>query len=98
MAQEAIDLVYVFYENDEYSRQFPGKVDCVSIKQGIHKQKRLVLCNLHELFLAFKEGNTNVKILQGLYSPPQMVRNCRFIGNTLITQLAILRYKDVITT
>ena len=25
MAQETIDLVHDFYENDEYSRQLPGK-------------------------------------------------------------------------
>ena len=27
---------------------FLGKKDYVSIQKGVHKQKRLVLCNLHE--------------------------------------------------
>ena len=42
-----------FYQDDEYSRQLPGKKDYVSIAKGVHQQKRLVLCNLHELFVAF---------------------------------------------
>ena len=36
--------------------------DYVSIQKGVHKQKRLALCNLHELFVAFKERNPSVKI------------------------------------
>ena len=62
MAQETIDLVHVFYEDDEYNRQLPGKKDYVSIQKGVHKQKWLVLCNLHELFVAFKERNPGMKI------------------------------------
>ena len=62
MAQETIDLVHAFFVDDEYSRQLPGKKDYVSIQKGVHKQKQLVLCNLHELFVAFKERNPNVKI------------------------------------
>ena len=41
---------------------FLGKKDYVSMQEGEHKQKRLVLCNLHELFIAFKERNQDVKI------------------------------------
>ena len=61
MAQETIDLVHAFYEDDEYRKQLPGKKDYVSIQKGVHKQKRLVLFNLHELFVAFKERNPDVK-------------------------------------
>ena len=60
MAQETIDLVHAFFVDDEYSRQLPGKKDYVSIQKGVHKQKQLVLCNLHELFVAFKERNPAV--------------------------------------
>ena len=63
MAQETIDLVHAFFVDDEYSRQLPGKKDYVSIQKGVHKQKQLVLCNLHELFVAFKERNPDVKIV-----------------------------------
>ena len=62
MAQETIDLVHDFYENDEYSRQLPGKKGYMSIQKSVHKQKQLILCNLHELFVAFKERNPDVKI------------------------------------
>ena len=60
MAQERIDLVHVFCEDNEYNRQLPVKKDYVSIQKGVHKQKQLVLCNLHELFVAFKERNPAV--------------------------------------
>ena len=62
MAQETIDLVHAFYEDDEYSRQLSGKKDYVSIQKDVNKQKQLVLCNLHELFVAFKERNPDVEI------------------------------------
>ena len=47
--------------NYKYSRQLPRKKDYVNIQKGVHKQKRLVLCNLHELFV-------ENWILQVLYS------------------------------
>ena len=62
MAQKTIDLVQVFYEDDEYRRQLPRKKDYVCIQKGFHKQKRLVLYNLHELFVALKERNPDAKI------------------------------------
>ena len=62
MAQETIDLVHAFYKDDEYSRQLPGRKDYVSIEKDVHKQKQLVLCNLPELFVAFKERNPDLKI------------------------------------
>ena len=62
-AQETIDLVHAFYEDDEYSRQLPGKRDYLSIQKGVRKQKWMVLCNLHELFVACKKKtNPDVKI------------------------------------
>ena len=62
MAQETIDLVHTFYEYDENSRHLPGEKYYVSIQKGVHKQKQLVLCNLHELFVTFKERKPDVKI------------------------------------
>ena len=61
LPQETLDKVRQFYEDDEYSRQMPGKKDCVSVG-GTKYQKRLVLCNLSELFTAFKEAHPDVKI------------------------------------
>ena len=47
MAHETNGLVHAFYEDDEYNRQTPRKKDYVSIQKGVHKQKWLVLWNLH---------------------------------------------------
>ena len=41
---------------------FPGKGLCKHTEKRVHKQKWLVLCNFHELFVAFKESNTDLKI------------------------------------
>ena len=49
------ELVKMFIEDDEYSRILPGKKDYVSIAKNVHKQKRLLLCNLNELYVAIKE-------------------------------------------
>ena len=43
------------YEDDEFSLQMPGKKDYFSIAKGVRKQKSLVLCNLREMYAAFKE-------------------------------------------
>ena len=84
MVQETIDVVNVFHEHDEHSRQLPGKKDYVSIQKDVHKQKQLVLCNLHELFVEFKERNPDLKIR---FSKCCTVHPkwclCRFIRNTL---------------
>ena len=50
------------YQNDEYSRQFPGKKYCVSIGKKVHFSKRLILCNLIELYTAFKDKHPDLKI------------------------------------
>ena len=62
LPQETLELVLNFYEDDEFSRQMPGKKDCVSIGNNVQKQKRLVLCNLREMYSAFKEKNPNIKL------------------------------------
>ena len=62
ISQNTIDLVLSMYEDDEFSCQMPGKKDYVSIAKGVHKQKRLVLCNQREMYAAFKEKYPNVKL------------------------------------
>ena len=55
----------MFYNDDQISRQMPGKKDCVSMKiEGVKSlvQKRLILCTEYEAFLAFKEKYPDFKI------------------------------------
>ena len=50
ISNEIIQLVLEFYCNDEFSRQLPGKKDYVSVGRNQHMSKRLILCNLKELY------------------------------------------------
>ena len=62
LPDKTLNLVRLFYEDDDNSRQMPGKKDCLSVGNGEHRQKRLVLCNLKELFTAFIEKYPNIGI------------------------------------
>ena len=62
---KTIDRVTNFYQSDEMSRMMPGRKDFVSVKQSegrIHVQKRLILCNLRELYQVFKDQYPTEKI------------------------------------
>ncbi|KAJ8884164.1 hypothetical protein PR048_016021 [Dryococelus australis] len=50
---ETAEQVRNCYENDANSRIMPGKKDIVSFARNVHKQKRLILTNLRELYAAF---------------------------------------------
>ena len=62
LSAETLTLIEAFYNDDQYTRQLPGKKDYVSISKNIHKQKRFILCNLRELYLAFKEEYPHIKV------------------------------------
>ena len=52
-----------FYQDDEFSRQYPGQKDFVVVRndQGkLHMQKRMLLVNLKE-FVEFKKGMKALK-------------------------------------
>jgi hypothetical protein len=60
-----VEVVKSFYNSDEVSRVMLGEKDCISIKvSGVkkHKQKRLLLCNLKELYSHFKNPHPGVKV------------------------------------
>ena len=62
LSDTTVELVRKFYEDDEYSRLMPGKKDTVSVCRNEHVQKRLLLCNLNELYTAFKMHHSKEKI------------------------------------
>lgn len=66
LSPNTVQEVKNFYEDDDNSRQLPGLKDCISVKnengEKEKRQKKLVLCNLRELFLKFKEENPNCSI------------------------------------
>ena len=62
ISQVSRDLVLQFYHDEEYTREMPGQKDFVSIGHNVHKQKRLILCNLKELFSSFREKFPEIKI------------------------------------
>lgn len=61
MTDEIIQKVFNFYTDNEFSRPMPGQ-KIVSVDKNIYEQKRLLLCNLRELYGTFKEQNRNIHI------------------------------------
>ena len=64
MSQITVDLVHQFYHDEEFTRpmRMPGMKDKVSIARNEYRQKRLILCNIKELFNAFKTRFPEVKV------------------------------------
>ena len=62
IADDVVSLVHGFYQDDEFTRLLPGSKDDVSVGYKIHQQKRLLLCNLKELFIEFRNIHSNIKI------------------------------------
>lgn len=58
-------MIRKFYEDDLNSRLMPGKKNFISVKKldGTREkeQKRLILCNLSELYASFATRHENVK-------------------------------------
>ena len=66
IADDVVSLVHGFYQDDEFTRWLPGFKDVVSVGYKIHQQKHLLLCNLKELFVEFRNIHSNIKI-PGVY-------------------------------
>ncbi len=56
------EIVVNFFNDDEYSREMPGMKDCVSVRRNVTEQKRLLLCNLKELYSLFKLQNPTLEV------------------------------------
>ena len=65
--EESKTKVIDFYNDDEVSRMCPGKKDFVLVKNSegklVHLQKRLLLANLHELYLHYIHTHIHTKYL-----------------------------------
>ncbi|XP_065641529.1 uncharacterized protein LOC136073616 [Hydra vulgaris] len=72
LTSEVINQIVNFYEDDSNSRLLPGAKDYISIKtveDRKHIQKRLILCNLSELYQKWiEESNSNDIVKVGLTS------------------------------
>ena len=60
--KEVTRAVESFYQEDEFTRQMPGKKDFVSIANNVRVQKRLILSNLKELHGDFKRSHPNKQV------------------------------------
>ena len=79
--------VIAFYELEEYSRICPGKKEFVVVRDGglkSHKQKQLLLLNLHELYVAYKAKYLNNKL-----ASPSFV-SCDLHGACQLRQLVCI--------
>ena len=101
------------YEDDEFSCQMTAKKYYVSIAKGVHKQKCLVLCNLRDMHVAFKEKYPNAKLWFSRFctfqpkwcvlagsSGTHSVYVCSIHQNAILLVDAInwdIRYKDLIS-
>ena len=54
--------VISLYEDDKFTCLMPGIKGCVSVSRNVHQQKRLILCNLKELYAAFCDKHSKLKI------------------------------------
>lgn len=62
LSLETIELVKNFYQSEEQCRILPGMKDVVSVGKKVYERKRLILCNLRELYSNFKTEHPNLKI------------------------------------
>jgi hypothetical protein len=79
---EAAYTVEKIYCNDSVSTVMPGKMDYLAVKTGgtkEHKQKRLVLNNLSEIYAEFKQSHPGLKVGFSKFASLQP-KNCVLAG------------------
>ena len=62
LSPATINAVTSLNDSNSFMRVLPGKKNFVSVGYKLHEQKRLILCNLVELYAAFTERYPNIKI------------------------------------
>ena len=86
LSHEIEQSVIEFYEEDEFSGLMPGAKDFVSVGKKMHVQKRLLLCNLNELHVAYQKKNiqhTEYNFQNFAVYVPNGVSLCRHLVHTL---------------
>lgn len=81
LPQTIIQSVIEFYEDDEFSRLMPGQKDKVSIRKNLYVQKRLLLCNFHELYVQWQKFQKNIKIRFSKFAE-LLPKHCVLAGNS----------------
>jgi len=79
---ETIKWVRDFYHDDSVSRILPGVKDYVSVRVGDkreHRQKRLILMNLNELYTLFRQNYTEAKIRLSKFCQLRL-KECTTVG------------------
>ena len=95
ITNEMKNFVEEFYDGDDVSRLFPGKKDCVIIRndegEKNYVQKRLLLCNLKELYALFKnkDGAPNIGFSSFAYLRPP---HCILAGRSGTHTICVCTY------
>lgn len=93
LSSNTIKKVISFFNDDNNSRMCPGKKDCVSVptENGrVLKQKRLILFNLKELYIAFKEQH-EIKIGFSMFCSLRP-KECVTVGSKGIHSVCVCVY------
>ena len=85
-----------FFNDDRYSRAMPGMKDKVSISKNVHRQKRLLLCTLKELYAQFKSEHHDVKVS---FSKFCLLRPkyCVYAGSSQTHSVCVCTYHQNVT-
>lgn len=76
-----MELVKKCYHSDQQCRVLLGMKDVVSVRKKIYERKRLILCNLCELYSSFKWEHPNLKMG---YSGTHLVCVCTIHQNIIL--------------
>ncbi|KAK3928062.1 Intermediate filament protein ifb-1 [Frankliniella fusca] len=93
LEQKVIDLVKNYYENE--SRTLPGKKDYVSVKtengERLQIQKKMILCNLRELHVSFKENFSSIEISFSKFASLRPL-HCVLAGSAGTHSICVCKY------
>ena len=95
IADDVVSLVQGFYQDDEFTRLLPGSKNVFSVGYKIHQQKRLLLCNLKELFIEFRNIHTDIKISFSIFCSLQP-KWCVFLVHLAVMQFVFANFTKML--